>query len=110
MVLTALSQDKAATLLGVVARLVHHVDNENVIRHELRQAHMARVPHLCGVVARPMQAAGGFFVLKFLVFILPGETEYAGVGAPCLQDTGDGPEVVSVAGEVQAAPTSMENQ
>lgn len=75
MVLTALSQDKAATLLGAVARLVHHVDSENVIRHELRQAHMARVPHMCGVVARRVQAAGCFFVLKFLVFILPLGTE-----------------------------------
>lgn len=54
MVLTALSQDKAATLLGVVARLVRHVDNENFIGQELRQAHMARVPYMCGVVARPV--------------------------------------------------------
>lgn len=34
----------------------------------------------------------------------PGETEFAGAGAPRLQDTGDSVEVVSVAGEVQAAP------
>lgn len=75
MVLTALSQDKAATLLGAVARLVHHVDNENFIGHELRHAHVARVPYMRGVVARPVQAAGGFLVLKFLVFILPSGTE-----------------------------------
>lgn len=50
-VLTALSQDKAATLLGVVARVVHHVDGENIIRHESRQGHVARVLHVCGVVA-----------------------------------------------------------
>lgn len=75
MVLTALGQDKAATLLGVVARLVHHVDDENFIRHELRQAHVARVPYMCGVVARPVQAAESFLVLKFLVFILPSGTE-----------------------------------
>lgn len=75
MVLTALSQDKAATLLGVVARLVHHGDNENFIGHELRQAHVARVPCMCGVVARSVQAAGSFLVLKFLIFILPLGTE-----------------------------------
>lgn len=75
MVLTALSQDKAATLLGVVARVVHRVDNENIIGHESRQGHVARVPHMCGVVARPVQAARGFLVLQLLVFILPSGTE-----------------------------------
>lgn len=40
----------------------------------------------------------------------PGETEDAGVGAPCLQGTGDSPKVVSVAGEVQAAPTWRDNR
>lgn len=40
----------------------------------------------------------------------PGETEYAGVEDPCLQAAGDGPEVVSVAGEVQAAPTWRDNR
>lgn len=29
---------------------------------------------------------------------------------PCLQDTGDGPEVVSVAGEVQAAPSCRDSR
>lgn len=35
----------------------------------------------------------------------PGESECAGVEVPSLQDTGDSPQVVSVAGEVQAAPS-----
>lgn len=35
----------------------------------------------------------------------PGESKCVGVEGLCLQDTGDSPEVVSVAGEVQAAPS-----
>lgn len=40
----------------------------------------------------------------------PGETENAGVEDPCLQAASDGPEVVTVAGEVQAAPTWRETE
>lgn len=76
MVLTVLSQDKVATCLGAVARLIHRVDSENIIGHESSQGHVACVPHMRGVVARPVQVAGGFHVLQLLEFILPSGTEW----------------------------------
>lgn len=74
-VLTALGQDKAATLLGAVARLVCHVDAENVVGHEAEHIHVARVLCVSGIVRGPVEAAGGDLILQFSVGVLPSRTE-----------------------------------
>lgn len=61
-ILTALSQDKAATLLGAIAGLICHVDTENVVGHEVEHIHVARVLCVCGIVGGPAEAAGGDLV------------------------------------------------
>lgn len=66
-ILTALSQDKAATLLGVIARLICHVDAENVVGHEVEHVHVARVFCVRGIVRGPAEAAGGDLVHEFSV-------------------------------------------
>lgn len=66
-ILTAFSQDKAAALLGVVARMVCHVDTENVVGHVLEHIHVARVLCMRGIVGGPAEAAGGDLVLQFSI-------------------------------------------
>jgi hypothetical protein len=74
-VLTALSQHKAATLLGVT-RLVRHVDTKNVVSHEGEHIHVTCVPGVGGVVAGPVEAAGDDLVLQFFMLVLPSRTEW----------------------------------
>lgn len=74
-VLTVLSQDKAAALLGVVARLVCHVDTENVISHEVEHIHVACILCVRGVVGGPVEAAGGDLILQLAIWVLPSRTE-----------------------------------
>lgn len=74
-VLTILSQDKAATLPGVVARLVCHVDTENVVSHEVKHIHVACILRVRGVVGGPVEAAGGDLILQLAVRVLPSRTE-----------------------------------
>lgn len=80
-VLTAFSNDKAAALLGVVARLVCHVDTENVISHEVEQIHVAHVLCVRGVVGGPVEAAGRDFVLVWIQALPLGTEQLVRVGA-----------------------------
>lgn len=59
----------------MVARLVCHVDTENVIAHEGKHIHVARVLGMCGIVAGPAEAAGGDLILQVFFRVLPSRTE-----------------------------------
>ena len=74
-VLTAVSQDKAATLLGMIARLVCHVDAENVVSHELEHIHVACVLRMRGIAGGQAEAARGHLFLHFSIQVLPSRTE-----------------------------------
>lgn len=74
-ILTVLSQDKAATLPGVAARLVCHVDTENVVSHEVEHIHVARILRMRGVVGGPVEAAGGDLILQLSIWVLPSRTD-----------------------------------
>lgn len=80
-VLTAFGNDKAAALLGVVARLVCHVDTENVISHEVEQIHVAHVLCVRGVVGGPVEGAGRDFVLVWIQALPAGPEQLVRVGA-----------------------------
>lgn len=74
-VLTALSQDEAAALLGVVPRQVCHVDTEHVVGHEAEHIHVARVFCMCGIVDGPAEAARGDLIHQLSIRVLPSRTE-----------------------------------
>ena len=74
-VLTALGQDKAATLLGVVPRQVCHIDTENVVGHEAEHIHVARVFCMCGIVGGPAEAARGDLIRQLSIRVLPSRKE-----------------------------------
>lgn len=75
-ILTALSQEEAAALLGVTSGRVCDIDTENVVGHEVKHIHMARVLGMRGVVGGAEEAAGGDLVLQVSIWVLPSRREH----------------------------------